>query len=125
MDPKTKQALKQDKFVDTTTHSLEWATEHRKSVMTTISAVATVILIVIVAGLIYNSRSDSAAAAFGAAMTTYQSPLTQPGEPTPASGNAYATNTDRAKAANAQFLAVANKYGLTPDGTTTRYFLRV
>ena len=122
VDQKTKQALKQDKFVNTTTQSLEWASEHRRSVLTAVSAVSTVILIAIVIGLIYNSRSDSAAEAFGAALQTYQMPLVQAGEPLPAGAKVFTSAADRAKAANAQFLAVADKYGMTPSGENARYF---
>jgi len=72
----------------------------------------------IAGGLVYNMRSDAAAAAFGAAMQVYQSPLTQPGEPVPPGAKAYATSAERAKAANALFLAIADKYGMTPSGET-------
>ena len=34
----------------------------------------------------------------------------------------YTSIAERAKAANALFLAVANKYGMTPDGGNARYF---
>ncbi len=125
MDQKTRQALKKDKFVATTTQSLEWAAEHRRSVMTTISVVSAVILILIVGSLIYNSRSDSAAAAFGAALQTEQAELIQPGEPVPPGVKAYTSVAERAKAANAEFLSVANKYGMTPSGQNARYFAGV
>ena len=45
MDQQTKAALKQDKFVTTTTHGLEWASENRRSVITTVSILVAVILI--------------------------------------------------------------------------------
>jgi tetratricopeptide (TPR) repeat protein len=123
VDQKTKQALKKDTFVSTTTQSLEWASEHRQSVMTATWIVLAAIVVAIGGGLIYNSRSDSAAAAFGDAMQTYQARLTQPGEPVPAGAKAFASNAERAKAANAQFQAVANKYGMTPSGENARYFV--
>lgn len=122
MDQKTRQALKKDKFVSTTTQSLEWASEHRQSVMTATWILLAVVLAAIVGGLVYNMRSDQAAAAFGAAMQVYQSPLTQPGEPVPAGAKAYATSAERAKAANALFLVIADKYGMTPSGQNARYF---
>ena len=122
VDQKTRQALKQDKFVSTTTQSLEWASEHRQSVMTATWIVLAAVLAAIVGGLVYNMRSDSAAAAFGAAMQVYQSPLTQPGEPVPPGAKAYTTSAERAKAANALFLAIADKYGMTPSGENARYF---
>lgn len=122
VDQQTKAALKQDKFVTTTTHGLEWASENRRSVITTVSILLTVILIVVLTGVIYHSRSEAASSAFGEAMETYQTPLSQPGEPIPAGAKTYTSSRDRAKAANALFLLVADKYGMTPSGENARYF---
>lgn len=122
MDQQTKAALKQDKFVSTTTHSLEWASENRQSVMATGLMVLGVIVFLVAGALIYNSRSDAASVAFGAAMQAYQTPVTQTGEPTPAGVKTYSSSVERAKAANGQFQAVADKYGLTPSGENARYF---
>jgi tetratricopeptide (TPR) repeat protein len=122
VDQRTRQALKKDSFVSTTTHGLEWASENRQSVIFTLSAILSLIALVVLGTVIYNARSDSASIAFGAAMQTYQSALTQPGEPVPSGVKTYASGAERAKAANAMFQAVADKYGLTPDGRNARYF---
>ena len=122
MDQQTKAALKQDKFVSTTTHSLEWAGEHRRSVITTGAIVLAAILIAVLSGVIYNSRSDAASAAFGAAMQAYQTPLSQPGQAVPPGVKTYTSTAERAKAANALFTDVANKYGMTPSGRNALYF---
>lgn len=125
MDQQTKAALKQDKFVSTTTHGLEWASENRQSVITTVSILVAVILIAVIGGVIYNSRSDAAAAAFGTAMEEYQTPLARPGDQVPPGVKTYSSIAERAKAANAQFVAVADKYGMTPSGENARYFAGV
>jgi tetratricopeptide (TPR) repeat protein len=122
VDQQTKAALKQDKFVATTTHGLEWASENRRSVIATGLLILGAIVIVVGGALLYNSRSEAASAAFGAAMETYQATLTQPGEPVPSGVKTYPSSTERAKAANAQFAAVAAKYSLTPSGKNARYF---
>jgi tetratricopeptide (TPR) repeat protein len=122
VDQQTRQALKQDKFVSTTTHGLEWASENRRSVIATGSAILGVILILVAGVFIYNSRSEAASVAFGAAMQTYQAPLTQPGEPVPSGTKTYSSAAERAKAANALYLAVADKYGMTPAGKNALYF---
>lgn len=122
VDQQTRQALKKDKFVSTTTHGLEWASENRQRVIVAGSAILGLIAVVVLVAVMYNIRSQSASVAFGAAMEVYQAPLTQPGEPTPSGMKTYASAAERAKAANAMFLAVANKYGLTPDGKNARYF---
>ena len=122
MDQQTKKALKHDQFVDTTTHGLEWASENRRTLILTCSIVLAAILIVIGSVLFYNSRSEQASVAFGAAMQAYQTPIAVPGQPVPPGVKTYASVNDRAKAANDLFMAVANKYGMTPDGKNARYF---
>lgn len=122
MDQQTKAALKKDKFVTTTTHGLEWASENRQSVIVNGGILLAVIVIAIVSAVVYNSRSDAASVAFGAAMQAYQTPLAQPGEAVPPGVTTYPSIAERAKAANALFQAVANKYGMTPDGRNALYF---
>lgn len=122
VDQQTKAALKQDKFVSTTTHGLEWAKENRQSVLFNGGIVLAAILITVLGAVIYNSRSEAASVAFGAAMQTYQTPLAPPGEAVPPGVKTYTSIAERAKAANAQFLDVASRYGLTPAGRNARYF---
>jgi len=122
VDQQTKAALKKDKFVTTTTHGLEWASENRQSVIVNGGILLAVIVIAIVSAVVYNSRSDAASVAFGAAMQAYQTPLAQPGEAVPPGVTTYPSIAERAKAAGALFQAVANKYGMTPDGRNARYF---
>jgi tetratricopeptide (TPR) repeat protein len=122
VDHQTKVALKTDQFVTTTTHGLEWASENRRSVITTSLILLAAILVVVGGVLFYNHRAEQASAAFGAAMADYQTPVAEPGQQIPAGTKTYATLAERAKAANANFLAVANKYGSTPDGRLARYF---
>jgi len=122
VDQQTKKALKHDQFVDTTTHGLEWASENRRSVIITSSVVLAAILFLVCAVLIYNSRAAQASAAFGSAMQAYQTPIAAPGQQVPPGIKTFPSVAERAKAANGLFLAVADKYGMTPDGKTARYF---
>ncbi|HWW97445.1 MAG TPA: tetratricopeptide repeat protein [Edaphobacter sp.] len=122
MDQQTKKALKHDQFVDTTTHGLEWASENRRSVILTSSVVLAAILLVVGGALLYTSRSSQASVAFGAAMQAYQTPLAAPGQQVPPGVKTFPSVAERAKAANALFTGVADKYGLTPDGRTALYF---
>jgi tetratricopeptide (TPR) repeat protein len=73
--------------------------------------------------VIWNVRSSAAENALDAALDTYSAPLNQPG--TPAQPGAYNTAADRAKAANQQFVAVANQYGMMPEGSKAHYFAGV
>ena len=122
MDQQTRQALKHDKFVDTTTHGLEWAGENRRSLIITGSIALAAILIVVGSVLFYNNRANQASVAFGAAMQAYQTPLAEPGQQVPPGIKTYPSVAERAKAANVLFMGVANKYGITPDGKNARYF---
>lgn len=122
MDQQTKAALKQDKFVTTTTHGLEWASENRRSVITTVAIMLGLIVVLVLAGVIYNSRSNAASVAFGNAMQTYQTPLAQSGQEVPPGVKTFASISERAKAANAQFVDISNRYGMTPSGSNARYF---
>lgn len=122
MDQQTRQALKRDKFVSTTTQGIEWASENRQSIVK-LGAIAAAVLIIVIAGaVVYHMRSEAAALAFGDAMQTYQAPLTQPNQAVPPGVKAYSSIAERGKAANAQFLAIANKYGMTPSGKSALYF---
>ncbi len=122
MDQQTKKALKHDQFVDTTTHGLEWATENRRTLIVTTAIALAALAIIVASVFIYNSRKEQASVAFGAAMQAYQTPIAVPGQPVPPGVKTYASANERAKAANDLFMGVANKYGLTPDGKTARYF---
>ena len=122
MDQQTRQALKHDKFVDTTNHGLEWATENRRSLIVTSSIVVAAILVTVIGVIFYNSRSAQASVAFGAAMQAYQTPIAAPGQQIPPGVKTFPSAADRAKAANQLFLGVADKYGMTPDGKNARYF---
>ncbi len=122
MDQQTRQALKHDQFVDTTKHGLEWATDHRRSVILTSSILVGAIIVVVLGVVLYNSRAGQASVAFGAAMQAYQTPLAAPGQAVPPGVKTYPSIAERAKAANQLFMGVADKYGMTPDGRVSRYF---
>ena len=122
MDQQTKQALKHDQFVDTTQHGLDWASEHRNTIIRISIAVVAALFVLIGGYIFYQHRAEQATVAFGEAMQTYQTPLAQPGQQVPPGVRTFPSSTERAKAANAQFAAVADKYGMTPDGKLARYF---
>jgi tetratricopeptide (TPR) repeat protein len=122
VDQQTKQALKHDQFVDTTAHSLEWASENRRSLIVTSAIVLALILAVVGGYFFYQHRAEQASTAFGEAMQAYQTPLAQPGQQVPPGVKTFPSIADRAKAANALFTAVADKYGMTPNGKLARYF---
>jgi tetratricopeptide (TPR) repeat protein len=122
VDQQTKAALKHDQFIDTTKTGLEWASEHRRTVFLSSAIIAIVVLVLVGGFALYNYRAGQASVAFGVAMQDYQTPLAPPGQPVPPGIKTYPSAVARAKAANAEFLDVANKYGMTPDGKVALYF---
>jgi len=122
VDQQTKAALKKDKFVTTTSHGLEWASENRRSVIVTTTILLVVIVAAVLGGVIYNNRANAAMVAFGAAMQTYETPLAEPGQAVPPGVLTFPSIAERAKAANAQFGDIVKRYGMTPSGKNARYF---
>lgn len=113
-------ALKGDKFAQAAASGVNWFSGHRSGLGRWAIAVG-VLAALCVGGLIFwNVQNSAAATALGQAMDTYTAPLAEPGVP-PSSGS-FATTTDRTKAANQQFLAVAGKYGWLPEGKKAKYF---
>jgi tetratricopeptide (TPR) repeat protein len=122
LDTQTRHALKHDQFVDKTAHGLEWASEHRSSVIKTGGIVLAAIVAIVAAILIYNYRADQASVAFGEAMSTYQTPIAPAGQQVPPGIKTFPSSVERAKAANQIFTQVADRYGLTPSGRLALYF---
>lgn len=123
MDTQTRHALKGDKFVQATQSGVSWVSGHRSGVARLAVAIAAVVLLVAAGLIFWNVRSSAADTALGAALDTYTSPLAEPGAP--AIKGVYATSAERAKAANQQFVAVAQQYGMLPQGTKAEYFAGV
>ena len=122
MDTQTRHALKQDALVDATRTSVDWFQENRARVITAAIAALVCLALLITGIALYNTRSAAAQTALGGALDTYNTALAQPGQPPTPGEKTFATAADRAKAANQQFLQVANQYSLFPAATTARYF---
>ncbi|MFP5236819.1 MAG: tetratricopeptide repeat protein [Acidobacteriota bacterium] len=123
MDTQTRHALKQDKFRQATAESVSWLSENRSNVTRWVITGA-VVVVLLVAGLVYwNVSSSAAETALGAGLDIYAAPLATPGAPP--QPDTYATASERSKAANDKFVAVANKYGWLPVGAKAEYFAGV
>ncbi len=123
MDTRTRHALKKDKFALAAASSASWVSVHRASVVRW-SITAVVVLVALLGAWVFGDVESAAAnSALGAAMDVYTAPLVTP--ETPAGTGVYSTAADRAKEANRQFLAVAQKYGWLSAGIKARYFAGV
>ena len=123
MDTQTRHALKGDKFAQATKTSVSWISGHRSGVLRWAITAAVVVLLGIGSLIFWNLRSAAADAALGTALDTYSAPLAAPGAPT--EKGVYATAHDRSKAANQQFVAVAQQYDWLPQGAKAHYFAGV
>ncbi len=123
MDTQTRHALKKDKFAQATASSVSWLSGHRSGVVRWAISAAVILVLAIGALIFWSVRSSAANAALGAALDTYSSPLAEPGAP--AQAGIYATASERAKAANQQFVEVARQYGWLSAGAKAHYFAGV
>ena len=126
MDNATKKQLKQpDQFVSLTEKGVGWAEQNRQTAILYAGAALVLILAIVGSYMLYEHRSNAAATAFGEAMQTYQLPVANAAQPLPPGTKSFPSESERAKAANAQFLQVADQYGMTKPGKVARYFAGV
>jgi hypothetical protein len=125
VDTQTRHALKQDKLIQAAHSGADWLEEHRTRAIQALIALAVVVAILVVGLVIYHQRSTAAELAFGEAMDTYTAPLATSGEPVPPGEKSFPTSVARAQAANRQFVAIADHYGMLETGKNARYFAGV
>jgi predicted negative regulator of RcsB-dependent stress response len=118
----TRHQLKTDEFRATTVETLSWASENRSTLITAAIVVA-VILAVVIGGWAYvNYRDQQARGMLAAAIDKYNALSRQAGQPAIPGELTYSSAMERAKAANAEFTQVADKYSFTKSGRIARYF---
>ena len=97
--------------------------DHRSSVRQWV-LISVAVLLVGGGALVFAAWSSSKAqSALNDALDVYSAPLAQPGAPS--ANGTYATDAERAKAANQKFVAVADKYGWLSEGAKAHYFAGV
>ena len=98
---------------------------HLRNNRTLVIQMAIVIVVVVLIGaviaVVYNVRANSANVALSDAMQTLDTPVSTPEQPVPPSVKSFGSLQDRARAANGQFAAIADKYGMTPAGRNALY----
>ena len=122
MRSSTRHQLKTDEFRATTVETLGWASDNQ-STLIMVAVVAAIILAVVIGGYSYVSyRNQQGRGMLAAAIDKYNAPIRPAGQPAVPGETSYASAADRAKAANADFTEVANKYSFTESGRIARYF---
>lgn len=122
MNNATKRQLKQhDQFITFTEHGIDWANQNRQTAIL-VGGLAVVLILLIIGGYsLFEHRSTAAASAFGDAMQTYQRPLADQAPQLQPGTKTFPDAKARDAAANAQFMAVANQYGMTEPGKMALY----
>jgi predicted negative regulator of RcsB-dependent stress response len=118
----TRRQLKEDKFAETAQGAALWASGHRQTVLWTAGLILAAVILT--AGVIaWRSReSEQANTELSAAMRTMDAQIVPAGTPaTPDSGPTFTSIADRAKAAQKQFKAIADKYSTVSPGRIARY----
>ena len=118
----TRHQLKENAFAETTADTISWAVDHRSKL--TAAAIAVIIVAAVALGgwAFINYRNQQASQELSQALLKYQAPIRPAGEPASPEVLSYAAGAERAKAANAEFMAVADKYSFTRNGRIARYF---
>jgi predicted negative regulator of RcsB-dependent stress response len=118
----TRRQLKQNSFAETTAETISWARDNQSKL--TVAAIAVVVVIAVVIGgwVFTNYRNQQASEELSSALQKYNAPIRPAGEPASPQVLSYATGADRAKAANADFARIADKYSYTRNGRIARYF---
>lgn len=116
----TRRQLKEDKFAETAQGAATWAAGHRNTAIGAI-AVVVVVALAVVGFITWRSRqTEQGNVALAGALRTFDTPLATAGAP--ASGDkSFATSEERAKAAQKEFKAVADKFPYTGPGRMARY----
>lgn len=121
----TRHQLKQNSFAETTVDTIGWAKDHDKQLTALGIAAAIVIAVILGAYAFLNYRNQQASEELNGALQKYNAPLRPAGEPASPQQLSYASGAERAKAANADFVRIADKYSFTRNGRIARYFVGI
>jgi tetratricopeptide (TPR) repeat protein len=118
----TRRQLKQNAFAETTVETMNWAVEHRSKLIAGGIILAVVLAALIGAWAYVNYRDQQASAELAEAIQKFTAPIRPAGAPATPEILSYASSQERAKAANADFTRIADKYSFTESGSIARYF---
>jgi predicted negative regulator of RcsB-dependent stress response len=118
----TRHQLKENAFAETTADTISWAVEHQSKLVAGVVVLAIVAAAALGIWAFVNYRNQQASQELAGALTKYQAPIRPAGEPPSPELLSYASAAERAKAANADFTRIADKYSFTRNGRLARYF---
>jgi TolA-binding protein len=118
----TRRQLKEDKFAETAQGAAHWATAHRQTVIWVVGLVLVAVLVAVGVIGLRSRQSDKGNLELAAALRTFNAQVVPNGTATnPDGGQTFPSAADRAKAAEKQFGAVADKYSSVAPGRIARY----
>jgi predicted negative regulator of RcsB-dependent stress response len=118
----TRHQLKQNAFAETTVETISWARENEKQLVTAGIIILAIIGLIIGGWTFVNYRNEQASSELSSALQKYNAPIRPAGMPASPTELSYATGEERAKAANVEFVRIADKYSYTRNGRIARYF---
>lgn len=102
---------------------LDWAVEHRKTLIIG-GSILIVVLLLLIGGFYYQqNREQKASVLLGEALQLYQAPIVPAGTPATPGVTTFTSVADRAKAASNKLVEVYDKYSHTDSGGMAGYFL--
>ena len=118
----TRHQLKENAFAETTAETITWAVQHRSKIIAAAIVVAIVAAVAVGIWAFVNYRNQQANDELAGGLLKYNAPVRPAGEPASTEVLSYASSAERAKAANADFTRIADKYSFTRNGRIARYF---
>ena len=118
----TRHQLKENAFAETTAETISWAVEHRSKLVAAVVIVAIAAAAALGIWAYVNYRNLQASDELAVALQKYNAPIRPAGELPSPEMLSFASSAERAKAANADFTHIADKYSFTRNGRIARYF---
>ena len=118
----TRHQLKQDAFAASTAETISWAVENRSKLVAA-GTVLVILLALLVGGWAYiNYRDQQAQQQLATALQKFNEPIRPAGMPPDPNFPSFASNEERAKVTNPEFIRIADKYLMTQSAQVARYF---
>jgi tetratricopeptide (TPR) repeat protein len=118
----TRHQLKQDSFTTSTAETITWAVDHRSKLVAAGVAVVVILALIGAGWAFINYRDQQASVELAQAIGKYNAPIRPAGTPATPDVQSYGSTQERAKAANADFNHIADKYSFTQSAQVARYF---
>ncbi|HLJ86774.1 MAG TPA: coatomer subunit epsilon [Candidatus Angelobacter sp.] len=121
MSSYTRRQLKEDKFAETASEAVHWASGHRKGMVIGVAAGLAVVLLGVGAYFWWSHQTEQANVALSKAIRTFTAPLRPAGTPPNESMQTFTSIAERGTQAEKEFKAVADGYSMTQPGKVASY----